>query len=135
MNRTVCAARGRDTGAAAATRERRLRKRTALTMIILVLLVARLVAAGETSPASPRPAAKSPAGVPVSGLLGNRFLTFTTVVRVRQVETTRTEASGPDESSVHTPKEARARREMIDHASIFSRPPRARRISRISSTV
>lgn len=47
------------------------------------------------------------------GLLGNRFLTFATVVRVRQIELTREEAEGPDESSVHTAAEARAFREAV----------------------
>ena len=46
-------------------------------------------------------------------LLGNRFLTFATVVRVRQIETGRKECYGPDESSIHTPAEARAFREAI----------------------
>jgi len=47
-------------------------------------------------------------------LLGNRFLTFSTVVRVRQIEVTREKALGPDESSIHTPNEARAFREAIE---------------------
>jgi hypothetical protein len=49
-------------------------------------------------------------------LLGNRFLTLNTIVRVRQIEVTRDEAHGPDESSVHTPAEARTFREAIDKA-------------------
>ncbi len=49
-------------------------------------------------------------------LMGNRFLTLNTVVRVRQIEVTRDEAHGPDESSVHTPAEARTFREAIEHA-------------------
>ena len=47
-------------------------------------------------------------------LMGNRFFTFSTVVRVRQIETSRYEAHGPDESSIHTPKEARVFREAIE---------------------
>ena len=47
-------------------------------------------------------------------LMGNRFLTFSTVVRVRQIEVSRDKAHGPDESSVHTPKEARIFRETIE---------------------
>ncbi|MCF7975920.1 MAG: DUF3863 domain-containing protein [Phycisphaerae bacterium] len=47
-------------------------------------------------------------------LLGHRFLTFTTVVRVRQIEVTRDRAIGPDESSIHTPREARLFREAIE---------------------
>lgn len=50
------------------------------------------------------------------GLLGGRFLTFATVVRVRQIEKTRESAEGPDESSVHTPAEARLFRETIARA-------------------
>ena len=51
-----------------------------------------------------------------SSLLGNRFLTLATVVRVRQIEMTRNDADGPDESSVHTPAEARLFRETIARA-------------------
>jgi hypothetical protein len=46
-------------------------------------------------------------------LLGHRFLTFNSIVRVRQIEVTRTESHGPDESSVHTTAEARIFRETI----------------------
>jgi hypothetical protein len=49
-------------------------------------------------------------------LRGNRFLTLATVVRVRQVEMTRGQAEGPDESGVHTPVEARLFRETIARA-------------------
>ena len=49
-------------------------------------------------------------------LMGNRFLTLNTVVRVRQIEVTRDTAHGPDESSVHTPAEARIFREAIANA-------------------
>jgi hypothetical protein len=49
-------------------------------------------------------------------LMGNRFLTLNTVVRVRQIEVSRDTAHGPDESSVHTPAEARTFREAIDKA-------------------
>jgi len=47
-------------------------------------------------------------------LIGNRFFTLSTVVRVRQIEVTRDTAFGPDESSVHTPAEARIFRETIE---------------------
>jgi len=46
-------------------------------------------------------------------LLDNRFLTFATVVRVRQIEMTRDVHEGPDESSIHTPAEARIFRDAI----------------------
>lgn len=49
-------------------------------------------------------------------LMGNRFLTLSTVVRVRQVEVSRDLAFGPDESSLHTPLEARLFRETIEKA-------------------
>ena len=47
-------------------------------------------------------------------LLGNRFFTFNTVVRVNQIETSRDIAHGKDESSIHSPKEARAFRETVE---------------------
>ena len=49
-------------------------------------------------------------------LLGNRFFTFNTVVRVRQIETSRDVAHGPDESGIHTPKEARIFRDTVEKA-------------------
>lgn len=49
-------------------------------------------------------------------LLGNRFLTLNTIVRVRQIEVTRDQAHGPDESSIHTTAEARTFREAIERA-------------------
>ena len=36
-------------------------------------------------------------------LMGNHFFTFNTVVRINQIETSRTESHGQDESSIHTP--------------------------------
>ncbi len=47
-------------------------------------------------------------------LLGNRFFTFNTVVRVNQIETSRDVTNGEDESSIHSPKEARIFRETIE---------------------
>jgi hypothetical protein len=49
-------------------------------------------------------------------LMGNRFFTFNTIVRVNQIEATRDDNHGTDESSIHTPKEARTFREAIDAA-------------------
>ena len=46
--------------------------------------------------------------------MGNRFFTLSTVVRVRQIEVTRETSHGPDESAIHTPKEARLFRETIE---------------------
>lgn len=51
-----------------------------------------------------------------NGLMGQRFLTFNTIVRVRQIEVTRDTAHGPDESSIHTPAEGRLFREAIAKA-------------------
>lgn len=47
-------------------------------------------------------------------LMGNRFFTFSTVVRVNQIETSRDVVSGEDESSIHSPKEARVFREAVE---------------------
>lgn len=47
-------------------------------------------------------------------LMGNRFFTFSTIVRVRQIEMSRDTAEGPDESILHTPEEARTFRETIE---------------------
>jgi len=46
-------------------------------------------------------------------LLGNRFFTLSTVVRVNQIETSRDKSDGTDEASVHGPEEARTFRESI----------------------
>lgn len=52
---------------------------------------------------------------PVPGdLLGNRFFTFNTVVRVNQIETSRDVTNGEDEASIHTPEAARTFREAIE---------------------
>jgi hypothetical protein len=47
-------------------------------------------------------------------LMGNRFFTFNTVVRVNQIETSRDEAHGEDESAIHSPAEARVFREAVE---------------------
>lgn len=47
-------------------------------------------------------------------LHGNRFFTFATVVRVRQIEVSRDLAFGPDESAIHTPAEARRFRDSVE---------------------
>lgn len=51
-----------------------------------------------------------------SQLKGHRFLTLNTVVRVKQIEVTRDISHGEDESSVHSPAEARVFREAIEKA-------------------
>jgi hypothetical protein len=47
-------------------------------------------------------------------LMGNRFFTLSTVVRVNQIETSRDKSDGTDESSIHGPEEARTFREAIE---------------------
>jgi len=47
-------------------------------------------------------------------LMGNRFFTFNTVVRVNQIEVSRDVSHGEDESSVHSPAEARVFREAVE---------------------
>lgn len=59
--------------------------------------------AAETAPKTPQ-------------LKGGRFLTFNTIVRVKQIEVTRDESHGPDESSIHSPAEAKQFREAIEKA-------------------
>lgn len=46
-------------------------------------------------------------------LMGNRFLTFNTVIRVNQIEATRTRNLGEDESKLHTPERVIKFREAI----------------------
>ena len=50
------------------------------------------------------------------GLMGNRFFTFNTLVRVNQIETSRDGAHGEDESSIHSPAEASVFREAVENA-------------------
>lgn len=50
------------------------------------------------------------------GLMGGRFLTLNTIVRVKQIEVSRAISHGPDESEIHTPAEARIFREAIEKA-------------------
>ena len=47
-------------------------------------------------------------------IMGNRFFTLSTVVRVNQIEVSRDKTEGTDESSVHSPEEARTFRETIE---------------------
>jgi hypothetical protein len=49
-------------------------------------------------------------------LMGNRFFTFSTVIRVNQIETSRDEYHGTDESGIHSPEGARIFRETIERA-------------------
>ena len=47
-------------------------------------------------------------------LMGNRFFTFSTLIRVNQIETTRDKNDGVDESVIHSPEAARKFRETIE---------------------
>lgn len=58
--------------------------------------------------------AAGPAGEPSQSLIGNRFLTFNTVVRVNQIEVSRDRVAGSDEGSIHTPELTRLFRQSID---------------------
>ena len=49
-------------------------------------------------------------------LMGTRFLTLNTIVRVNQIEVARDANHGEDESSIHSPAEARVFREAIEKA-------------------
>ena len=51
-----------------------------------------------------------------SQLMGTRFLTLNTIVRVNQIEVARDTNHGEDESSIHSPAEARVFREAIEKA-------------------
>lgn len=50
---------------------------------------------------------------PPKELMGNRFLTFNTVIRVNQIEVTREKGIGEDERAAHTPERVIAFREAI----------------------
>jgi hypothetical protein len=76
--------------------------KTASLFAWVTLLAATVLATGNVSAAE---------GIHIKG---NRFLTLSTVVRVRQIETSRDIAEGPDESILHTPEEARTFREAVE---------------------
>jgi hypothetical protein len=47
-------------------------------------------------------------------IIGNRFFTFATIIRVNQIEVSRDRNEGVDESAIHTPEGARLFRETIE---------------------
>ena len=49
-----------------------------------------------------------------AGLLGNRFLTFCSVIRVNQIEAGRDQNLGQDEAAAHTPENVQAMREAVE---------------------
>ena len=69
---------------------------------------ATVAAASSARPFSPCSAAVPS---PLPSLIGNRFLTFNTVVRVNQVEAGRNQDIGVDEAAVHTPAAVQALRD------------------------
>ena len=79
-------------------------------VLLLALFSSPMLA--DDSPLSP----SSSPPVDAGPLLGHRFLTLNTMVRVHQIEVARDIAHGPDESSIHTPAEARVFREAIEAA-------------------
>jgi hypothetical protein len=52
----------------------------------------------------------------VTKLMGNRFLTLNTMIRVNQIEVTRDETHGEDESAIHSPAEGKIFREAVEKA-------------------
>jgi hypothetical protein len=82
-------------------------------LALLTLGLTTLPAPGDPVEERPGPPAP-PHPEPGIQLMGNRFLTFNTVVRVRQIEVTREQAFGPDESSIQTPREARIFRAAVE---------------------
>jgi len=80
----------------------------ALTIVVLNSCVNNNRNKNETS------SEKSKTENPGLQLMGNRFFTFNTVVRVNQIEVSRYVSHGEDESSVHSPTEARVFREAVE---------------------
>src|SRR5450759_1674463 len=66
------------------------------TYILALSLVLVTFIAHSTNNEKPKP------GNPIS-LMGNRFLTFNTVIRVNQIEVSRDKNVGEDERNIHTP--------------------------------
>jgi len=89
------------------------RKKIVKLALVTVGLSAMLIPNGSAQNASKEGEASKE---PKLQLLGNRFLTLNTVIRVRQIEVTRDTAHGPDESTIHTPAEAKTFRNTIDKA-------------------
>ena len=69
------------------------------------------VRAPAAEPSAGRDGSTSPALPP---LMGNRFLTFNTVIRVNQIEVTRSRNAGADEGGDHTPETAAAFRNAFE---------------------
>jgi len=69
-----------------------------------------LLAAGALPGPVPRPVGQAGASVG-KALDGRRILTFNSVIRVNQIEVTRTQNEGFDEADGHTPENVRALRD------------------------
>lgn len=68
---------------------------------------------GLPSIAGPVGRPTQPGNVPPGGLMGYRFLTFNTVIRVNQIEVSRDKNAGSDERDVHTPARVIAFRDAV----------------------
>jgi hypothetical protein len=60
------------------------------------------------------PAASAEGPNKTNGLMGNRFLTFNTVIRVNQIEVSRNRNEGVDERDLHTPERVAAFRDAVE---------------------
>jgi hypothetical protein len=69
--------------------------------------------AGRATAGGPAAAAATPAGG-LPPLMGKRFFTFNTVIRVNQIEVTRNRNAGEDEGNDHTPEAVRALRDALE---------------------
>ena len=77
--------------------------------------LAVLSAAAGLADEPPR-SASPPTRAPELQLMGKRFLTLNTVVRVNQIEATRDMVEGADEASIHSPTEGRIFRAAVENA-------------------
>ncbi len=84
------------------------------TIVVLTLLLFMYSCGSTGEDQSGDGNAEQQMEMPGLQLMGNRFLTFATVVRVNQIETSRSEAHGVDESGIHGPEEARTFREAVE---------------------
>ena len=94
-------------------------RRCAGFIVIIGIAFFGLAGCGDTKTQQAKSAGHPAAGAqrleePGLELLGNRFFTFNTVVRVNQIETSRNVTHGKDESSIHSPEEARTFREAVE---------------------
>ena len=82
--------------------------KTLLFGVSLVFALGSVSCVGGSSKTTVEPAKE------VLTLMGNRFLTLNTVVRVNQIEVTRNKHIGVDERDIHTPERAMKFREAIE---------------------